>query len=122
MLTLDRRPPTADAIPVTFEAHLIIVLLYFALWGVLGLLPWTFAAVARRGREVLPALPLALAAACLAGVLVPIIGARDTTGFLVSIGTAFAGGVAGTAAGVALSVRLAAGGGSAERAEGGDEA
>lgn len=107
---------------MTFEARLIIVLLYFALWGFLGLLPWTFAAVARRGREVLPALPLALAAACLAGVLVPIVGARDETGFLVSIATAFAGGVAGTAAGVALSVRLAPEGGSAERAEGGDEA
>ena len=107
---------------MTFEARLIIVLLYFALWGFLGLLPWTLAAVARRGREVLPALPLALAAACLAGVLVPIIGARDATGFLVSIATAFAGGVAGTAAGVALSVRLAANDDSAERAGGGDEA
>ena len=107
---------------MTFEARLIIVLLYFALWGFLGLLPWTFAAVARRGREVLPALPTAVAAAWLAGVLVPIVGARNQTGFLVSIATAFAGGVAGTAAGVALSVRLAPEDGSAERAGGGDEA
>jgi len=107
---------------VTFEARLIIVLLYFALWGFLGLLPWTFAAVARRGREVLPALPIAVAAAWLAGVLVPVVGERDATGFLVSIVTAFAGGVAGTAAGVALSIRLAANGGSAQRAGGGDEA
>ncbi|MDO8611594.1 MAG: hypothetical protein Q7R32_02080 [Dehalococcoidia bacterium] len=107
---------------MTFEARLIIVLLYFALWGFLGLLPWTFAAVARRGREVLPALPIAVAAAWLAGVLVPIVGERDATGFLVSTATAFAAGVAGTAAGVALSVRLTAGDGSVERAEGGDEA
>ena len=107
---------------MTFEARLIIVLLYFALWGFLGLLPWTFAAVARRGREVLPALPVAVATAWLAGVLVPIVGARDQTGFLVSIATAFAGGVAGTAAGVALSVRLATADGAAERAGGGDEA
>jgi hypothetical protein len=92
---------------VTFEARLAIVLLYFVLWGFLGLLPWTLVAVARRGRAVLPALPIAVAAAWLAGVLVPIVGERDATGFLVSIGTAFAGGVAGTAAGVALSTRLA---------------
>jgi len=107
---------------VTFEARLIIVLLYFALWGFLGLLPWTFAAVARRGREVLPALPIAVAAAWLAGVLVPIVGARDETGFLVSIMTAFVGGVAGTAVGIALSVRLAPAGGSTERTEEADEA
>ena len=104
---------------MTFEARLIVVLLYFALWGFLGLLPWTFAAVARRGREVLPALPVAMATSWLAGVLVPIVGERDATGFLISIATAFAGGVAGTAAGVALSIRLAATDGSGER---GDEA
>jgi hypothetical protein len=67
---------------------------------------------------VLPALPIAVAAAWLAGVLVPIVGARDATGFLISIATAFAGGVAGTAAGVALAVRLT----SEDPAEAGDEA
>jgi len=105
---------------VTFEARLAIVLLYFVLWGFLGLLPWTLAAVARRGRAVLPALPIAVAAGCLAGVLVPIVGERDATGFLISIATAFAGGAAGTAAGVAFSVRLAANDQSAGRAGGGD--
>jgi hypothetical protein len=93
---------------VTFEARLIFVLLFFALWSFLGFLPWSFAAVIRRGRHVLLALPLALAAASLAGVLVPLIGARDETGFLLSIATAFAGGVLGTAAGVALAIRLSA--------------
>jgi hypothetical protein len=93
---------------VTFEARLIFVLLFFALWGFLGFLPWSFAAIIRRGRHVLLALPMALAAASLAGVLVPLIGARDETGFLISIATAFAGGILGTAAGVALAVRLSA--------------
>jgi hypothetical protein len=94
---------------MTFEARLIFVLLFFALWGFLGFLPWSFAAVIRRGRHVLPALPLALAAACLAGVLVPLLGARDLRGFLVSIGAAFAGGVLGTAAGIALTIRISTG-------------
>jgi hypothetical protein len=93
---------------VTFEARLIFVLLFFALWGFLGFLPWSFAAVIRRGRHVLLALPQAVAAASLAGVLVPLIGARDETGFLISIATAFAGGILGTAAGVVLAVRLSA--------------
>ena len=91
---------------MTFEARLAIVLLFFALWSFLGFLPWSVAAVVRRGREVLPALPLALAGASLAGVLVPLLGSRDEGGFLLSIGTAFVGGALGTAAGVALAVRL----------------
>ncbi len=91
---------------MTFEARLIFVLLFFALWSFLGFLPWSFAAVILRGRHVLLALPLALAAASLAGVLVPLLGARDETGFLLSIATAFAGGLLGTAAGVALAIRI----------------
>ena len=47
---------------MTFEARLIFVLLFFALWTFLGFLPWSFAAVILRGRHVLLALPLALAA------------------------------------------------------------
>jgi flagellar biosynthesis protein FliR len=91
---------------VTFEARLIFVLLFFALWSFLGFLPWSFAAVIRRGRHVLLALPLALAAASLAGVLVPLLGARDETGFLLSIATALLGGVLGTVAGILLAVRI----------------
>ncbi len=91
---------------MTFEARLIFVLIFFALWGFLGFLPWSFAAVIRRGRHVLPALPLALATASLAGVLVPLLGARDLNGFLLSLLTAFLGGAIGTAAGVAIAVRL----------------
>lgn len=93
---------------MTFEARIAFVLLFFALWGFLGFLPWSVAAVLRRGRDVLPALPVAVAAACVAGVLVPLLGARDTTGFVVSVPVAFAGGVTGTVAGVALAVRLSA--------------
>ncbi len=103
---LDRYPSTPDPIPMTFEARLIFVLLFFALWGFLGFLPWSLAAVIRRGRHVLPALPLAVTTSSLAGVLVPLLGARDLTGFLVSIGTAFAGGVLATVAGVVLARRL----------------
>ncbi len=105
---LDPRPLTPDPIPVTFEVRLIIVLLFFALWSLLGFLPWSFAAVIRRGRDVLLALPLALAAASLAGVLVPLLGARDETGFLLSIGTAFVGGILGTLGGILLALRLSA--------------
>jgi hypothetical protein len=91
---------------MTFEVRLIFVLLFFALWGFLGFLPWSFAAVIRRGRHVLPALPVALATASLAGVLVPLLGPRDVDGFLLSLLTAFLGGAIGTAAGVAIAVRL----------------
>lgn len=91
---------------MTFEARVIIVLLLFALWAVLGLLPWSVVAALRRGRDALPALPIAVGAACLAGVLVPLVGARDETGFLVSILAAFGGGVAGTVGGVALARRV----------------
>ena len=91
---------------MTFEARLIFVLIFFALWAFLGFLPWSVAAVIRRGRHVLPALPLALATASLAGVLVPLLGARDVGGFLLSLLTAFLGGAIGTAAGVAIAVRL----------------
>ena len=103
---LDRHPFTTDPSPMTFEARLIFILLLFALWGFLGFLPWSLAAVIRRGRHVLPALPLAVATSSLAGVLVPLLGARALTGFLVSIGTAFAGGTLATAAGVLLARRL----------------
>lgn len=91
---------------MTFEARLFFVLLFFAIWCFLGFLPWTFAAVIRRGRDVLPALPIALLCAAVAGVLVPVAGARDSTGFLVSLATAGAAGVLGTIGGIALTVRL----------------
>ncbi len=58
---------------MTYEARLIFVLLFFSLWCLLGFLPWSFAAVIRRGRHVLLALPLALAAASLTGVLVTLL-------------------------------------------------
>ena len=104
---------------MTFEARLIFVLLFFALWAFLGFLPWSFAAVIRRGRHVLLALPLALTAACLAGVLVPLIGACDETGFLVSIATAFLGGVVGTAGGIALALRISPAAAKQDTANGG---
>ncbi|MEX1253309.1 MAG: hypothetical protein WEE64_03100 [Dehalococcoidia bacterium] len=62
------------------------------LWGALGLVPWCVALFAGRGRGALVAMPLAFAAGIAAGALVPALGAKDATGFAVSLGAAMAGG------------------------------
>ena len=93
---------------MTFEVRLAFLLAFFALWALLGFLPWTVAAVARRGRDVLPALPLALAGGAAGGVLVPTVGADDARGFLISLPTAFLGGALLSAFGVWLAMRLSA--------------
>jgi hypothetical protein len=59
------------------------------------------------------ALPLALAAACAAGVAVPLLGARDALGFFASLATAAIGGSRSTV-GIALARRF-------ERAKDGKE-
>ena len=94
--------------PVTLEARLAFILAFFAVWIILGLLPWTLAAVLTRGRGALPALPLALAGAAAGGVLIPLLGLRDTLGFLLSLPAALAGGALASAAGIALARRLSA--------------
>ncbi|HEU4759750.1 MAG TPA: hypothetical protein VFT91_07185 [Dehalococcoidia bacterium] len=91
---------------MTSEARLGFVLLFFALWCLIGLLPWTVAAVLARGRGALLALPLALAGAAAGGVLVPALGLRDTLGFILSLPAALAGGLLASAAGLALARRL----------------
>ena len=91
---------------MTLEARLAFILFFFALWCALGLIPWALAAVVSRGRGALPALPLALAGAAAAGVLVPLVGLRDATGFLISLATAFAGGAIASILGAALGRRL----------------
>ena len=53
---------------MTTEARIAFVLFFFAVWCFLGLIGWAIAAVIVRGRGALPALPLALAAACAASV------------------------------------------------------
>jgi len=93
---------------VTVEARLAFLLFFFLVWGVLGLLPWVAAALWRRGRGVLLALPLAPLGGMGAGVLTPLLGADDARGFLLSLAMAFLGGALATAAGVFLE-RLATG-------------
>lgn len=78
---------------------------FFAVWCLLGLIPWALAAVLVRGRGALRALPLALAAAAAAGVAVPLAGLRDATGLLVSLPAAVAAGALGAAAGIRLARR-----------------
>ena len=91
-----------------WQWRLAFVLFFFLCWCVLGLLAWAIAAVASRGRGALLALPVALAAASAAGVLVPMFGQRDVTGFVISLGTATLGGAVGAIAGLAFHRRLRA--------------
>lgn len=65
-----------------------------ALWGALGLVPWSVALIAGRGRGALVALPFALAAGIGGGAFVPALVADDGLGFGVSLLTALAAGVA----------------------------
>ena len=88
---------------MTFEAKLAFIAFFLFCWCVLGLIPWALAAVWVRGRGALLALPLAITAACAAGVLVPLLGQRDANGYFLSLGAALAGGVFGSAAGIAFS-------------------
>jgi hypothetical protein len=74
---------------VTVEARLAFILLFLVLWSVMALLPWAAVAVISRGRGAAISLPLCLAAGCAFGVAVPVLGARDAAGFLVSLLVAF---------------------------------
>jgi hypothetical protein len=91
---------------MTTEARIAFVLFFFAAWCFVGLMSWAVAAVIARGRGALPALPLALAAAAVAGVAVPLLGARDLAGFFVSLLTAAIAGALGAAGGIALARRV----------------
>jgi len=102
---------------MTTEARLAFVLFFFAAWCVVGLIAWAVAAVVARGRGALPALPLALAAASVAGVAVPLLGARDLAGFFFSFLTAAIGGALGSAGGIALARRIGADGRSTDAAQ-----
>jgi uncharacterized membrane protein YeaQ/YmgE (transglycosylase-associated protein family) len=93
---------------MTIEARLAFIAFFLICWSLLGLIPWALAAVWRRGRGAILALPLALAGACAGGVLVPLLGRRDLTGFLISLLTALVGSGVASAAGIAISRRIAA--------------
>jgi hypothetical protein len=91
---------------MTFEARLAFVIFFFAAWLFFGLMAWAAVAVIKRGRGALPALPLALAGAALAGVTVPLMGMQDGAGFVLSLVTATAGGFAGAYVGIAFASRM----------------
>lgn len=89
-----------------WEARLAFILFLFLCWSIAGLFPWVITAIIVRGRGALLALPLALASASVAGVLVPALGQRDFTGFLISLLAALLGGIAGSIGGIAFYRRL----------------
>lgn len=93
---------------MTVEARLAFLIFFFTVWCLVGLIPWALAAVLVRGRGALPALPIALAAACVGGVAVPLVGLRDAGGLLLSIPAAVVAGALGSWAGVRLARRLQA--------------
>jgi hypothetical protein len=73
---------------VIYEARFAFIAFFFLCWSIVALFPWTLAAILSHGRGALIALPLALAAAWAAGVLVPLLGWRDAAGFFASLLTA----------------------------------
>jgi hypothetical protein len=91
---------------MTPEARLAFLLFFFTVWCFLGLFAWCIGAIFARGRGALPALPMALAAACAFGVAVPIIGLDNAPGFFLSLAAAFLGGAIGAIVGIALALRL----------------
>ena len=91
---------------MTWELDAILLAIIFLLWAVAGFLPWLVAALIRRGRGVLVALPLAVVGGAAGGVIVPAAGARNEVGILLSVCTAFLGGLALSQVGFRLSRRL----------------
>lgn len=91
---------------MTLEARVAFIVFFFLCWTVMSLIPWAAVAVYVRGRGAILALPLAVVAAWAAGVLVPLLGWRDASGFFVSLAAAFLAGLAGAVAGIAFARRL----------------
>jgi hypothetical protein len=85
---------------MNLEALALVLML--VLWAALGSVCWLGAAVARRGRGALLALPLAALGGLAGGLLVPALGRRDGVGLLVSLLAAVVGGLVFTAAGLRL--------------------
>ena len=91
---------------MTTEARAAFILFFFAVWCFVGLIPWAVAAVVSRGRGALPALPIALAGACAAGVTFPLIGLDNFSGFLLSLLAAFLAAAVGSGAGIRVAQQL----------------
>ena len=88
------------------EARIGFILLFLLVWSIVGLIPWTVAAITSRGRGSLLLLPIVILAAIAAGIIVPLTGARGVTGFWISLITALAGAIIAATAGAALIRRL----------------
>jgi hypothetical protein len=85
---------------MNLEALALVLML--VLWAALGGACWLAAAVIRRGRGTLIALPLASLGGLAGGLLVPALGRRDGVGLIASLLAAAAGGLVFTAAGLRL--------------------
>ena len=83
--------------------EVLALALMLVLWAALGTVCWLAGVVARRGRGVLPALPLAALGGLAGGLLLPALGRRDGVDLLVSLGAALLGGLLFAAAGFRLS-------------------
>jgi hypothetical protein len=92
---------------MTVEARVLFVLLFFSVWAFMGLVAWAAVAVLRRGDGAIFALPVSLTASCAAGVLLPLAGLRDASGFFLSLAAALVGSLAGYALTLALLRRFA---------------
>ena len=82
--------------------EVLALLLMLVLWAALGMVSWVAGAAVRRGRGVLPALPLSAIGGLAGGLLVPALGRRDGVGVLVSLVAALLGGLFFVAAGFRL--------------------
>ncbi len=85
---------------MNLEALALVLML--VLWAALGILWWILAAVVRRGRGTLLALPLATVGGVAGGLLVPALGRRDGVGLALSLLAAVVGGLVLTVAGLRL--------------------
>ena len=82
--------------------EVLALVLMLVLWAALGMVSWVAGAAVRRGRGVLPALPLSAIGGLAGGLLVPALGRPDGVGLLVSLVAALLGGLLSTAAGFRL--------------------
>jgi hypothetical protein len=73
--------------------EVLALVLMLVLWAALGMASWVAGAAVRRGRGVLPALPLSAIGGLAGGLLVPALGRRDGVGVLVSLVAALLGGL-----------------------------
>jgi hypothetical protein len=93
---------------MTYEARLGFVIILIFFWATIGIFPWAVAAIRMKGRGALLLLPVVLLSAILAGIAVPLTGARGITGFWISLFTALFGAVIASSAGAVLVPRLLA--------------